>query len=88
MKKLSFTIIALVALLSVSCTSDKRRYEIVCAPFTINNNNTLIGMRVIDTYTGDVWLYTGIHRDQDSNWAYYGNPVKLNIKTDPTPPRF
>jgi hypothetical protein len=78
MKKIS-VIIGLVSLLSIGCNSDKRRYEIVSCPFTVNNN-TYIGMRVLDTYTGDVWTYAGIRKDQDSNWIYAGNPVKLNLK--------
>jgi hypothetical protein len=83
MKKTAFTIAAFIALLSMGCGSkdntDKRRYELVCSPYTMNNN-TFVGMRVLDTYTGDVWGYTGPHHDQDSNWTYVGNPTKLNLK--------
>ncbi len=81
MKKISFIIITLVALASFGCTSttDQKRYELVCCPFT-QNNNTYVGMRVLDTYTGEVWLYTGLHRDQDSNWMYSGTPTKLKLK--------
>jgi len=83
MKKSLFIIVALTALLSFGCgskdDSDKRRYELVCSPYTMNNT-TFIGMRVIDTYTGDVWGYTFPHKTVDSNWTYVGNPTKLNLK--------
>jgi hypothetical protein len=81
MKKTAFTIVALVALLSGGCSSnsDKRRYEIVTSSYSMNNN-TFIGIRVLDTYNGDVWGYTYPHKDVDSNWTYLGNPTKLNLK--------
>lgn len=70
--------VALAGLLAVGCNSDKRRYELACSPFSINGN-TYIGMRVLDTYTGDVWVYTGIYKSQDSNWTFAGNPAQHSI---------
>lgn len=81
MKKTAFILVTLTGLLSIGCNSgeEKRRYELVSSPYTINGN-TYIGMRMVDTYTGVVWGYTGFHRDQDSNWTYLGNATKLNLK--------
>lgn len=79
MKKSLLIIVALTGLLAVGCNSDKKRYELVCSPYTVNNT-TFIGMRVMDTYSGDIWGYTYPHKDQDSNWTYLGNPTKLNLK--------
>ena len=79
MKKILFAM-GLVALMSAGCgNTDQKRYELVTCPFTINNV-TYIGMREIDTYTGDVWMYVDMHKDQDSNWTYTGRPAKLNLK--------
>jgi hypothetical protein len=78
MKKITF-LIGLVSLLSIGCNSDKRRYELITCPYTINNT-TYVGMRMIDTYTGDVWRCIDARKDQDSNWIYAGNPTKLNLK--------
>lgn len=76
MKKTIF-VIGLVALLSGGCASG--RYELTTCPFTVNGN-TYVGMREIDTHTGDVWIYVEMHKDQDSNWTYSGNPTKKNLK--------
>lgn len=80
MKKLT-VVIGFMALLSAcgSSNTDKRRYELVTCPYTINNV-TYVGMRMIDTYTGDVWRCVDAHRDADSNWIYAGNPDKLKLK--------
>ena len=80
MRKITF-VIGLVALLSAGCghNADQKRYEVTTCPFTVNGT-TYVSLRELDTFTGDVWLYVDMHKDQDSNWTYSGNPTKLHLK--------
>jgi len=78
MKKIIF-VIGLASLMSIGCNSDKRRYELVACPYT-RNNITFIGVREIDTYTGDVYMCLDMYKNQDSNWVYEGNPAKMKLK--------
>ena len=82
MKKTAYILVTLIGILSIGCSNsggNKGRYQLVSSPYTINGN-TYIGMRMLDTYTGVVWGYTGFHKDQDSNWTYLGDATKLNLK--------
>jgi hypothetical protein len=79
MKKISILVIALSIIIAAGCnkSTDSRRYEL-SSSVSGNHDNWIVKTYVIDTYTGNTWLFYGLNLNhRDSSWIFLGNPASV-----------